>query len=297
MPSSALGADVAPSHDDAGKKEQGGGEGGFSFEKLHVLVVDDSAVNRRLLSKALTSLGAAVTEAENGIEAVALVAQSFVEYQEDVSPSLVRDKPLESRSEDDVLPGCAAADDDHGNTKDRRLPKIKVAKRAGNDGVHQAGGVGNDIDGGDEGEADEKPERTSTSSDEKEKGGGVASTSTSSKNKEVNKPGGRSSSERSKRSSSGEDNGFGVVKTQAGATVNSTARIRKFDIILCDSIMPEMNGPDAVRKIREMGFTQPIIGITGNAQEEDIREFMDHGVDKVCKHIGCDSHCNVFATS
>jgi CheY-like chemotaxis protein len=33
-----------------------------------------------------------------------------------------------------------------------------------------------------------------------------------------------------------------------------------FDFILCDNVMPNMDGPTAVKKIRELGYTRPIFG-------------------------------------
>ena len=39
---------------------------------------------------------------------------------------------------------------------------------------------------------------------------------------------------------------------------------KKIDLILCDSVMPVMAGPAAVKLMREHGFTGPILGCTGN---------------------------------
>ena len=53
------------------------------------------------------------------------------------------------------------------------------------------------------------------------------------------------------------------------------------DIILMDSVMSHMDGPQATKEIRALGFSGLIVGITGNAQPEDIQHFMDHGADHV----------------
>lgn len=45
--------------------------------------------------------------------------------------------------------------------------------------------------------------------------------------------------------------------------------------------MPNMRGTEATKNIRELGYCGVIIGITGNALPEDVREFMDHGADGV----------------
>jgi CheY-like chemotaxis protein len=50
------------------------------------------------------------------------------------------------------------------------------------------------------------------------------------------------------------------------------------DIILMDSNMPKMNGPDAVVEIRKLGFKSLILGVTG---DEDHAAFMRAGADGV----------------
>ena len=50
------------------------------------------------------------------------------------------------------------------------------------------------------------------------------------------------------------------------------------DVILMDSNMPKMNGPDAVFEIRKMGYTFPIFGVTG---DEDHAGFHAAGADGV----------------
>ena len=42
-----------------------------------------------------------------------------------------------------------------------------------------------------------------------------------------------------------------------------------------------MNGPDATRAIRDFGYTCPIIGLTGNALDQDKVIFMNAGVTEV----------------
>ena len=54
-----------------------------------------------------------------------------------------------------------------------------------------------------------------------------------------------------------------------------------FDVITIDHQMPVMDGPTATRRIREMGFTGIIIGLTGNVLPEDIDLFVAAGVNKV----------------
>ena len=57
--------------------------------------------------------------------------------------------------------------------------------------------------------------------------------------------------------------------------------VRAFDLILCDSVMPNLSGPEAVKQIRAMGFTNPILGVTGNTLPEQVEDFIAHGVNDV----------------
>jgi CheY-like chemotaxis protein len=54
-----------------------------------------------------------------------------------------------------------------------------------------------------------------------------------------------------------------------------------YDVIMMDSEMPIMKGPDAVRELRKAGYTGLIIGVTGNSMESDIESFRSAGCDKV----------------
>ena len=45
--------------------------------------------------------------------------------------------------------------------------------------------------------------------------------------------------------------------------------------------MPRMRGTEAAQRIRELGYKGIIIGVTGNALPEDVKDFIDHGADAV----------------
>ena len=47
--------------------------------------------------------------------------------------------------------------------------------------------------------------------------------------------------------------------------------------------MPRMCGPEACKKMRDVGFAGLIIGLTGNALEQDIAEYMAQGASAVLK--------------
>ena len=54
-----------------------------------------------------------------------------------------------------------------------------------------------------------------------------------------------------------------------------------YDCILVDYEMPKMNGPEACRAIREIGYTGFVVGVTGNLLPEDVGYFLDSGADAV----------------
>ena len=55
------------------------------------------------------------------------------------------------------------------------------------------------------------------------------------------------------------------------------------NIIFMDNVMPILNGLDATRNLRQFGYTNPIVGITGNSLPEQIKEFIDYGATTVVK--------------
>ena len=57
---------------------------------------------------------------------------------------------------------------------------------------------------------------------------------------------------------------------------------RKFDVILMDNQMPVMTGVEATRIIRtKLNYKGKIIGVTGNALDEDVQLFMASGADQI----------------
>ena len=60
--------------------------------------------------------------------------------------------------------------------------------------------------------------------------------------------------------------------------VDTDRRYESPDIVLMDSNMPKMNGPDAIVEIRKIGYTFPIFGVTG---DEDHAVFMRAGANGV----------------
>jgi CheY-like chemotaxis protein len=54
-----------------------------------------------------------------------------------------------------------------------------------------------------------------------------------------------------------------------------------FDIIFMDCNMPVMGGNEAILNIRELGYSGPIVTVTGNGLPEDVREIMSCGSSQV----------------
>ena len=54
---------------------------------------------------------------------------------------------------------------------------------------------------------------------------------------------------------------------------------KTYDIIFMDHMMPGMNGVEAMRELRDMGYTNPIVALTANAMLGQAEEFMKSGFD------------------
>ena len=79
------------------------------------------------------------------------------------------------------------------------------------------------------------------------------------------------------------ENGSEAVKEMAAdmAAASSTVDHVAVDTILMDYEMPIMNGPEAARRIRAMGYPGLIFGVTGNVLNEDIDYFKSLGANAV----------------
>lgn len=82
------------------------------------------------------------------------------------------------------------------------------------------------------------------------------------------------------------ENGQALINTvedsiEKSAALNESEKSVQFDCVLVDYEMPVMNGPDACRAIREMGYTGFVVGVTGNLLPEDVGHFLDCGADAV----------------
>ena len=81
--------------------------------------------------------------------------------------------------------------------------------------------------------------------------------------------------------------GHTTVEASDGQEAVETVKIsinelHQFDVILMDNQMPGMLGTTATRIIRdELRYEGLVLGVTGNAMEDDIADFLAHGADEV----------------
>jgi DNA-binding response OmpR family regulator len=72
---------------------------------------------------------------------------------------------------------------------------------------------------------------------------------------------------------------FSAVHASTGEAALATAAMEQPDLVLMDVGLPDMDGRDAVRQLREKGFTAPIIMLTGNDSEADTVQGLDAGAN------------------
>ena len=77
------------------------------------------------------------------------------------------------------------------------------------------------------------------------------------------------------------------VTNGVDAVAAVTATDQPMDIVLMDIMMPEMDGYEAMRTIRDKGFTDlPIVALTAKAMRGDIEKCLDAGAsDYMAKPI------------
>ena len=72
--------------------------------------------------------------------------------------------------------------------------------------------------------------------------------------------------------------GVEVCEAENGAEALQRVEEESFDLVLMDMQMPVMDGYAATRRLREQGYTMPIVAMTANAMQGD---------EDKCKEAGC----------
>jgi CheY-like chemotaxis protein len=75
--------------------------------------------------------------------------------------------------------------------------------------------------------------------------------------------------------------GFDVTPAENGRVAVALSRAGKFDLVLLDMQMPEVDGYEAARQLRGDGFRGPVIALTGDVQPGD---------EQACHEAGCDEY-------
>ena len=75
-----------------------------------------------------------------------------------------------------------------------------------------------------------------------------------------------------------EQDGFEVVEANNGAEAMEKLRVTLPDLVLLDVMMPDMDGFQVLKMIREIGST-PVIMLTAKGEESDIVRGLELGAD------------------
>ena len=75
-----------------------------------------------------------------------------------------------------------------------------------------------------------------------------------------------------------EQDGFEVVEANNGAEAMEKLRVTLPDLVLLDVMMPDMDGFQVLKMIREIGNT-PVIMLTAKGEESDIVRGLELGAD------------------
>lgn len=73
--------------------------------------------------------------------------------------------------------------------------------------------------------------------------------------------------------------GYEVIVAEDGEAALAAATRQNPDLVLLDVMMPKMDGLQVCRRIRESGFTIPILMLTAKSQEIDIVRGLEVGAD------------------
>ncbi|MNT60539.1 Sensor histidine kinase RcsC [compost metagenome] len=73
--------------------------------------------------------------------------------------------------------------------------------------------------------------------------------------------------------------GYQVITANDGVDALSVLERNAVDIVLTDVNMPNMDGYELTRCLRQSNFTAPVIGVTANALAEEKQRCLEAGMD------------------
>lgn len=89
--------------------------------------------------------------------------------------------------------------------------------------------------------------------------------------------------------------GFHIV-TNGQEAVQYATKNGPYKLILMDKEMPVMDGYKATKQLRDQGYTNPIVGVTGNGMDEQVKEFVGMGANEVLvKPIKSSTLCELLS--
>ena len=75
--------------------------------------------------------------------------------------------------------------------------------------------------------------------------------------------------------------GHTITTAETGTAAIQAAATRQFDVILMDMRLPDMTGLEATAKLKATGVTTPIIALTANVMPEEVKTYLESGIDAV----------------
>ncbi len=76
--------------------------------------------------------------------------------------------------------------------------------------------------------------------------------------------------------------GFSITPVSNGKDAISKVSKQKFDLILLDLMMPEMNGYEVLAQLKNLNIKTPVIILSNLGQEEDIKKAKEYGAEDYC---------------
>lgn len=74
---------------------------------------------------------------------------------------------------------------------------------------------------------------------------------------------------------------YHFIRAKNGNELVELALSVPHDLIITDIMMPELNGDQAIRKLRNNGYVGPVLAVTGNVYKDDIMNYYAAGINKI----------------